>query len=95
MSSGVTTSGLLATLHHQAAPFALPITGAELEESYRQAGAWWWRVPYVASLCTLAALLHGATGRRRARLLGALAAVGVLLPVAVAAALLVIGLTGA
>ena len=81
VSSGITTSGFLATLHHQAAPFALPITGAELEESYRQAGSWWWRVPYVASLCALAALaalLHGATGRRRTRLLAALSAVGLL-----------------
>ena len=72
VSTGFRTTSFLTTLHHQAAPFTLPITGASSEETFRQGGSWWWRVPYVASLCALAvtaALLHGASDHRRTLLL--------------------------
>lgn len=72
VSTGISTTSFATTLHHQAAPFTLPVTGASSEETFRQAGSWWWRIPYVVSLCglaLLAALLHGATGRRRSLLL--------------------------
>ena len=75
VSSGIFTHGFGTTLHHQASPFTLAMTGAESEETFRQAGSWAWRVPYVACLCALAAqaaLLHGATGRLRTRLLAGL-----------------------
>ncbi len=81
VSTGFRTTGFLTTLHHQAAPFTLPITGASSEETFRQGGSWWWRVPYVASLCALAvtaALLHAASGRRRTLLLRTGACVAVL-----------------
>jgi hypothetical protein len=74
VSSGAFTTNLALTFHHFAAPFTLMITGAESEETYRQAGSWAWHVPYLACLCALAALaalLHGATGRRRTLLLRA------------------------
>lgn len=94
VSTGISTTNLASTLHHQAAPFTLLVTGAESEETFRQAGSWGWRVPYVMSLCllaALAALLHGATGHRRTTLLRASWGIAVL-----AAVLLVISaLTGA
>lgn len=71
VSTGFRTTNLLTTLHHQTAPFTLLVTGESSEETFRQAGSWWWRVPYVATLCALAvlaALLHGATGTRRTRI---------------------------
>ncbi len=81
VSTGVKTTGFFTTLHHQAAPFALMFTGADAEEQFRQAGSWAWRLPYVATLCALAmtaALVHGASGGRRTRLVRALAVLGVL-----------------
>lgn len=80
VSSGVSTTSFVSTLHHLAAPFALPITGASSEQSFQQAGSWWLRVPYVASLCALAmlaALAHGAGDGRRTRLVQALVCTGV------------------
>lgn len=75
VSTGIFTHGFGTTLYHQSGPFSLALTGAESEQTFRQAGSWAWRVPYVACLCALAlqaALLHGATGRLRTRLLGGL-----------------------
>ena len=81
VSTGIKTTGFWTTLHHQAGPFTLLVTGASSEETFRQAGSWWWRVPYVAGLCALcviAAVAHGADGRRRAQLVRLLAVVGAL-----------------
>lgn len=74
VSTGMFTTNLVRTVHHLAGPFSLMLTGADSEQTFRQAGAWAWRVPYVACLCLLAAeaaLLHGATGRRRTLILRA------------------------
>ncbi len=81
VSTGFTTTGFWTTLHHQAGPFTLLVTGASSEETFRQAGSWWWRVPYVATLCALcviAALAHGARGERRHQLARVLVGVGTL-----------------
>jgi hypothetical protein len=72
VSTGMSTTNLALTVHHLAGPFTLMLTGAESEETYRQAGSWVWHVAYIACLCALAALaalLHGATGRRRTLIL--------------------------
>ena len=86
--SGFSTTDFWTTLNHQAAPFALPVTGAESEEAFRQGGSWPWRVAYVVALCGLAglaAVLHGAVGELRRRLLLSL---GVVLVAAVGCVLL-------
>lgn len=74
VSTGMFTTSFVRTLHHLAGPFSLMLTGADSEQTFRQAGSWAWHVPYVVCLCALAAeaaLLHGATGRRRTLLLRA------------------------
>lgn len=74
VSTGMFTTNLVRTVHHFAGPFTLMLTGAESEQTFRQAGSWAWHVPYIACLCALAALaalLHGATGRRRTLILRA------------------------
>ena len=74
VSTGMFTTNLVRTVHHLAGPFSLMMTGADSEQTFRQAGSWAWRVPYVACLCLLAAeaaLLHGASGPRRTLILRA------------------------
>ena len=74
VSTGMFTTNLARTVHHLAGPFSLTMTGADSEQTFRQAGSLAWHVPYVACLCllaALAALLHGSTGRRRTLILRA------------------------
>jgi len=74
VSTGAFTRGFGTTLHHMAGPYGVTITGESSVQAFRQAGSWYWHVPYIAALCVLAALaalLHGATGRTRRRLLRA------------------------
>jgi hypothetical protein len=81
VSSNVFTRGFGTTLHHMAAPFTLAMTGESSVETFRQAGSWYARVPFVVALCALAALaalLHGSTGHTRRLLLRALAATAAL-----------------
>jgi hypothetical protein len=74
VSTGMFTTSFARTLYHFAGPFSLMMTGPDYEQTFRQAGSWAWHLPYVVCLCALAAqaaLLRGATGRRRTVLLRA------------------------
>jgi hypothetical protein len=74
VTTNLFTTDVPRTVFHLAGPFTLMVTGADSEQAFRQAGSWPWHLAYIASLCALAALaalLHGATGRRRTLILRA------------------------
>ena len=82
----------LLRLNHLAAPFTLVSSNADAW-SWHLGGSWLWRVPYLAGLCTLAAIAactHGSDGELRRRQVRWAIAVGVL----TLAALLIGAFTG-
>jgi len=92
MVSLISDTHPLLTLNHLAAPFTLVSSNGD-DWSWHLGGSWLWRVPYLAGLCTLAAIsacAHGSDGELRRRQVRWAVAVGVL----TLAALLIGAFTG-